>query len=63
MPEKTEPPIVKKAKKLSSRTRIKNFLLERVGQVVNGTEIRDAIGTEASEWARSLRELLSLIHI
>jgi len=40
-----------------SKERIRRFLLAHVGEVVTALQIRDAIGTEVSEWARRLREL------
>lgn len=40
-----------------SKERIRRFLLAYVGEVVASLQIRDAIGTEVSEWARRLREL------
>lgn len=42
-------------KKLSSKQRVLNFLLENVGKVVTSDQIRNA--ANASEWARRLREL------
>ena len=44
-------------RKLSSKERIKQFLLANIGQVVTSIQLRDAIGTDVSEWARRLREL------
>ena len=42
-------------RKISSKERIKQFLLANVGRVVTSQEISDAAG--ASEWARRVREL------
>lgn len=42
-------------KKLSSKQRVLNFLVENVGKVVTSEQIRSA--ANASEWARRLREL------
>lgn len=41
----------------SSKQRIREFLLANIGRIVTSLEIRDAIGTEVSEWARRVREL------
>ena len=43
--------------KLSSKERIRQFLLARIGTVVSSVQIRDAIGPDVSEWARRVREL------
>lgn len=40
-----------------SKERIRQFLLANIGRVVTSTELRDAIGTGVSEWARRVREL------
>ncbi len=40
-----------------AKERIRQFLLQNIGQVVTSKQIRDAVGTGVSEWARRLREL------
>ena len=40
-----------------SKQRIREFLLANVGRVISSIEIRDAAGTDVSEWARRVREL------
>lgn len=40
-----------------SKERIRQFLRANVGTVVTSIQIREAIGNQASEWARRLREL------
>lgn len=44
-------------KKPGSKERIRSFFRANIGRVVTSTEIRNAIGSEVSEWARRLREL------
>lgn len=44
-------------RKPGSKERIRRFLLDHIGQVVTSIQIRDAVGTSVSEWARRLREL------
>jgi 5-methylcytosine-specific restriction endonuclease McrA len=44
-------------RKPGSKARIRQFLLANVGRVITSIEIRDAAGTEVSEWARRVREL------
>jgi 5-methylcytosine-specific restriction endonuclease McrA len=44
-------------KRVSSKQRIRDFLIEHVGKVVDSKQIRDAAGTDVSEWARRVREL------
>jgi 5-methylcytosine-specific restriction endonuclease McrA len=44
-------------RKLSSKERIRRFLIAHVGEVVTSIQIRDAVGTDVSEWARRVREL------
>ena len=44
-------------RKPGSKERIRQFLLANVGKMVTSAQIRDAIGTEVTEWARRLREL------
>lgn len=44
-------------RKPSSKDRIRRFLLAHVGEVVTSIQIRDAVGTDVSEWARRVREL------
>lgn len=43
--------------KLSSKERIRQFLLANIGEVVTSIQIRDAAGPGVSEWARRVREL------
>lgn len=44
-------------RKKSSKELIRQFFLSNVGRVVTSVELRDAIGTEVTEWARRVREL------
>jgi len=44
-------------RKPGSKERIRQFLRSHVGEVVSNTQLRDAIGTNVSEWARRVREL------
>jgi 5-methylcytosine-specific restriction endonuclease McrA len=44
-------------RKPGSKERIRQFFLANVGRVVTSIEIRDAVGSGVSEWARRLREL------
>ena len=44
-------------RKPGSKERIRQFLLANVGRVITSIEIRDAAGSEVSEWARRVREL------
>jgi 5-methylcytosine-specific restriction endonuclease McrA len=44
-------------RKPGSKERIRQFFLVNVGRVVTSIEIRDAVGSGVSEWARRLREL------
>ncbi len=44
-------------RKPGSKERIRQFLLANVGRVITSLEIRDAAGTDVSEWARRVREL------
>jgi 5-methylcytosine-specific restriction endonuclease McrA len=46
-----------KVPKPSSKERIRQFLLAHIGEVVTSVQLRDAIGTGVSEWARRVREL------
>ena len=43
--------------KQSSKSRIREFLLANIGNVVTSIQVRDAAGTSVSEWARRVREL------
>jgi hypothetical protein len=43
--------------KISSKERIRRFLLDHVGEVVTSHQLRDAAGPDVSEWARRVREL------
>jgi 5-methylcytosine-specific restriction endonuclease McrA len=56
MPSKSQPKLAR-VRKPGSKERIRQFLLAHIGQVVTAIEIRDAVGTSVSEWARRLREL------
>ena len=40
-----------------SKARIREYLLNHIGQVVSSHQLRDAAGTDVSEWARRVREL------
>lgn len=44
-------------RKPGSKQRIRQFLRENVGRVITSIEIRDAAGSDVSEWARRVREL------
>jgi 5-methylcytosine-specific restriction endonuclease McrA len=44
-------------RKPGSKARIRQFLLANVGRVITSIEIRDAAGSDVSEWARRVREL------
>ena len=44
-------------RKKGSKERIRRFLLAHIGEVVTSIQIRDAAGTDVSEWARRVREL------
>lgn len=44
-------------RKKGSKQRIRRFLLAHIGEVVTSIQIRDAAGTNVSEWARRVREL------
>ena len=43
--------------KPGAKSRIKQFFLENMGNVVTSIQVRDAAGTSVSEWARRVREL------
>lgn len=43
--------------KKGSKERIRQFLLAHIGEVVTSIQLRDAAGTNVSEWARRVREL------
>ena len=40
-----------------SKERIRQFFLANIGKIVTSNQIRDAIGTHVTEWARRVREL------
>jgi 5-methylcytosine-specific restriction endonuclease McrA len=40
-----------------SKERIRQFFIANIGRVVTSNQIRDAIGTHVTEWARRVREL------
>ena len=40
-----------------SKERIRQYLRAHVGETVTGHDLRDAIGSDVTEWARRLREL------
>jgi 5-methylcytosine-specific restriction endonuclease McrA len=44
-------------RKPGSKERIRQFFLANIGKVVTSNQIRDAIGTHVTEWARRVREL------
>lgn len=44
-------------RKPGSKERIRQFLLANIGRVVSSIELRDAAGSDVSEWARRVREL------
>src|SRR4051812_20140305 len=44
-------------RKPGSKERIRQFLLANIGCIVSSIQIRDAVGTDVSEWARRVREL------
>ena len=44
-------------RKPGSKERIRQFLLANIGRVITSIEIRDAAGSDVSEWARHVREL------
>lgn len=44
-------------RKPSSKERIRQFLLSKVGKVVTSLQISKAIGRDVTEWARRVREL------
>jgi hypothetical protein len=44
-------------RKRGSKERIRRFFLRNVGKVVTSIQLRNAAGTEVSEWARRVREL------
>lgn len=44
-------------RKPGSKERIRQFLLANIGKVVTSLQIRDAVGSTVSEWARRVREL------
>ncbi|HVC46238.1 MAG TPA: HNH endonuclease [Terracidiphilus sp.] len=44
-------------RKQGSKERIRQFFLANVGRVITSIEIRDAAGSNVSEWARRVREL------
>jgi len=46
-----------KSKSSSARGRLRAFLLANIGTVVTSKQLRDAAGTDVSEWARRVREL------
>ena len=44
-------------RKPSATARLREFFLANIGKVVTSTELRDAAGSNVSEWARRVREL------
>ena len=44
-------------KRPSAKQRVRFFFLQNIGKVVTSKQIRDAVGTDVSEWARRVREL------
>lgn len=57
MPSKNQQKPSERARKPGSKERIRQFLLAHIGEVVTAIQIRDAVGSQVSEWARRLREL------
>ena len=49
-------------RKPGAKTRIREFFLADIGNIVNATQVRDAAGVSISEWATRLRELRSDDH-
>lgn len=43
--------------KLGSKERLRQFLRAHVGEVITSNQLRDAAGSNVSEWARRVREL------
>lgn len=43
--------------KPGTKARIRKLLLARVGEIVTGAQIKEAVGPHVTEWARRLREL------
>lgn len=44
-------------RKPGAKERIRQFLLEHIGEIVTKDQLRDAAGTNVTEWARRVREL------
>lgn len=44
-------------RRVSAKERLRQFLRARVGRVITKNELRDAAGTDVTEWARRVREL------
>jgi hypothetical protein len=44
-------------RKPGAKQRVREFLLQNLGQIVTAKQIRDYVGPDVSEWARRLREL------
>lgn len=44
-------------RKPGAKQRVREFLLQNIGQIVTAKQIRDYVGPDVSEWARRLREL------
>jgi hypothetical protein len=49
--------MAKLPKKAGARTKLRQFLEANVGIVVTSKQLRDAAGSDVSEWARRVREL------
>jgi len=49
--------MAKQSKGKGAKWKLKAFLTANVGKVVTAKQLRDAAGTDVSEWARRLREL------
>lgn len=44
-------------RKVGSKERIRRFLRTRVGRIVTGKQLQEAVGSGVTEWARRVREL------
>lgn len=44
-------------RKQGARARLREFFLANIGKVLTSKQLRDAAGTDVSEWARRVREL------
>ncbi len=46
-------------RRTGAKERIRQFLLEHVGEVITSNDLQAAVGSEVTEWARRLREIRS----